>query len=788
MSESEERQFEKAVAKFLSEGLHTRRGLTGREYTAACRKAWDACRASPGFPFKVLIDPLQSIESMLANSTQEYIHYRVADELEAQKDPSMEIRCVALGAVKPDLSTGPDDGPPLVTEEPDAPETRHYLLAVFDVLGFSARLQEKGLSEITALYARLIDEAVTKEAMRTYTIVRFSETQNGSVIGVLPVRHAHFSDTILLWVPLVQHFIAPFIARCGDMVCEALRMGLPLRGALAAGPAVLHSRTGTFVGAPLVEAARLEQAQDWLGVSLGASMLAPDISREFDPNLVLPYAVPFKKGKSQVSADLALDWPRRFRARFGTDPVEAVRAVDTSPLHRVYYDNAARFAEFSAGPVFRSDGLHPPHLGELADAALNARQTQTPLSRHYEFILKDLSRTGTVGDSVAKFVGAVAQGRNPPEIPDGLPPGLQRYLRELSLAASGTAKFFKLVPCAVEAICMRLCGIPLTQEVDAILTDLEQYGKDSKQVSTFLRELAAGGTPTVPRRLSKGAGPFLKQALAWVNEGKVPSGLVSHVAEECLKARLGYAALDENALRVLSAMEGTRGIWPNVASYLRTVAAGEHGAVPADVSEPLRSDLIRLNLSTRLAGVQPPRTLEIMSVGFGDPATNVDLFTLIHELRSVRGKVTRVPEEAERTIQQFEAAAPERTVIAQRLRSLVTNEPPTPIPDNLPVALRMLLVQIEAAAKGKPIPLDPSLVGLAAIRTRHGGGAMGDCIMYSLQIMARSNTEATTLANYLWSIAHRGPAGPAPVLKEPQVAATAGEVRCLADKRSVVSA
>jgi hypothetical protein len=171
-----------------------------------------------------------------------------------------------------------------------------------------------------------------------------------------------------------------------------------------------------------------------------------------------------------------------------------------------------------------------------------------------------------------------------------------------------------------------------------------------------------------------------------------------------------------------------------------------------------------------------------MSVGFGDPATNVDLFTLIHELRSVGGKVTRVPEEAERAIQQFEAAAPERAVIAERLRSLVTNEPPTPIPDNLPVALRMLLVQIEAAAKGKPIPLDPSLVGLAAIRTRHGGGAMGDCIMYSLEIMARSSTEANTLAKYLWSIAKSGPAGPAPVLRESQFVATAGEVRCLADK------
>lgn len=105
--------------------------------------------------------------------------------------------------------------------------------------------------------------------MHSFSIIQFSKTQRGSIMGVLPVRHAHFSDTILLWVPLVQHFIAPFLARCADMVSEALQMGLPLRGAITAGKAVMHSRTGTFIGEPLVEAARLEQAQNWLGVSLG---------------------------------------------------------------------------------------------------------------------------------------------------------------------------------------------------------------------------------------------------------------------------------------------------------------------------------------------------------------------------------------------------------------------------------------------------------------------------------------------------------------------------------------
>lgn len=783
MSESEDNNFEKTVAEFLSEGLHTRRGMTAEQYTAVCRKAWDECQASTAFPFKILMDPLHSIDKMLASSTQEYIHWRVADELEVLKEPSTEIRCEALGLVKPDLSTGPDESPTLPTEEPEVPETRRYILAVFDVLGFSSLLSEKGLTEITSLYSRLIAEAVTKEPMRTYTNIRFSETQKGSVWGALPVQHAHFSDTIFLWVPLVQHFIDPFIARCADMVCEALKMGLPLRGALAVGPAVMHSRTGTFVGAPVVEAAKLEQSQDWLGASLGPSMLAVDVSIEFDPTLVIPYRVPFKKGRERVYAELALDWPSRFRVRFGTDPIDAIRAIDTSPAHHIYYNNAVKFAEFSAGPIFRSDGFHPPNLGELADAAIEARRTGTGMDRHHQFILKDLSRAGTVGNTVANFVQSIAVGEEPPEVSKELPRDMQRYLRELSLASGGTAKFFKMVPCAVEAVCMRLCGTPISQDAEATLSELEKFGRDGKDVAKFLRDLSTGGAPLVPRKLSRGMGPFLKQALAWVNEGKVPSGLVRHVAEDCMNARMGYRPLTDNAMRALRALEATNERWRKVAVFLREISDGENPAIPDGTPEPIYSNLMRVSLSSRLAGVQPPRTLEIISVGFGDPATGIDLFSLVHELSKVRGHIAVLPENVEQAIQEFEAAAPERVIVAHRLRSLISGDPQTDLPERLPIAIRLLLTQIEAVSNGKAIPLDPSLVGLAAIRTRHGGGPIGDCIMFSLHAMARGNAEMKTLANYLWSIANGGPAGPAPVLTEPHLAATAEEVRCLSERQ-----
>jgi len=116
--------------------------------------------------------------------------------------------------------------------------------------------------------------------------------------------------------------------------------------------------------------------------------------------------------------------------------------------------------------------------------------------------LKDLSRASTVGNTVANFVQSVAAGEEPLEISKELPRDMQRYLRELSLASGGTAKFFKMVPCAVEAVCMRLCGTPISQDAEATLSELEKFG-DGNDVAKFLRDLSTGGSR--PSRLKTAA-------------------------------------------------------------------------------------------------------------------------------------------------------------------------------------------------------------------------------------------------------------------------------------------
>lgn len=233
-------------------------------------------------------------------------------------------------------------------------------------------------------------------------------------------------------------------------------------------------------------------------------MLSHDISREFDPNLVVTYQVPVKPGTAGPSADLALDWPKRFSTRFGADPIAAITSIDVSPAHHVYYANAVKVAEHSDGPIFRTEGLQPLRLGELAQAAIQARQTETPLSNHHVLVLKDLARAGKEGSAVANFLTALAVAEELPDVPADLPAGLQRHLRELSRGADGSAKYVKLADCAIDAVSAHLCGTPLSSSSINTLGELEAVSPAGKNVATFIRALAERNKPDLPQHAPRG--------------------------------------------------------------------------------------------------------------------------------------------------------------------------------------------------------------------------------------------------------------------------------------------
>lgn len=235
-------------------------------------------------------------------------------------------------------------------EEPANPVAAPFLIGLFDVLGFKEWLKDAGLTQIQESYQNLIAKAVLKDSYRCLGLAELELQKYYTAVFSLPVGHAYFSDTILLWVPLTQLFVSPFLARCADLICESLVMRIPLRGAVAIGQAVMHGASSTYLGDPVVEAHKLEHAQDWIGASLGSSTTWPEFQRAMNPpREIILYDPPLKPTTDRdLISGMVLDWPRRWREKHSGDLRSLIAELDRKPEFSRYYQNAIQFASYSA--------------------------------------------------------------------------------------------------------------------------------------------------------------------------------------------------------------------------------------------------------------------------------------------------------------------------------------------------------------------------------------------------------------------------------------------------------
>ena len=237
--------------------------------------------------------------------------------------------------VYPTGALSPESAGPLATTN---------LVALFDVLGFEMMLREVGLATMYRKYDAMIKRAfLAAVAEDRYSLARgmlAGELRDGYL--KLPIRYAYFSDTLLIWTPLHNAFVGTFMDRCSSLICNALALDIPLRGAISVGEAILHKRSNTYIGEALVEAARLEAAQNVIGACLGQSVR----SISFPPNRVQRYIQPVKEGKEDLLSGLVLDWPRFWRDTYRASLVERIRALRSESFAK-YYDSALDFVAFS---------------------------------------------------------------------------------------------------------------------------------------------------------------------------------------------------------------------------------------------------------------------------------------------------------------------------------------------------------------------------------------------------------------------------------------------------------
>jgi len=226
------------------------------------------------------------------------------------------------------------------------PEISRFAFAMFDVLGFSNWIAETPLQEILDAYHVLIEDVVVKPNSKGG--VGAIQMPEGAVLTVTgPPGYAYFSDTILIWYPLVPAFVDSFVSSCNDLVCQALSMDIPLRGAIALGDAVLDPDAGMFLGTPIVEAANLEKGQNWVGTTLGKSAIWSPFLAQMHGTSIIEYAPPMKERYREFASPIVLDWPRRWRDTNEIPLAEKLQSLNKKPEKSLYWDNTIAFAEYS---------------------------------------------------------------------------------------------------------------------------------------------------------------------------------------------------------------------------------------------------------------------------------------------------------------------------------------------------------------------------------------------------------------------------------------------------------
>ncbi|PYP85858.1 MAG: hypothetical protein DMF61_14960 [Blastocatellia bacterium AA13] len=218
-----------------------------------------------------------------------------------------------------------------------------HLVCLLDVLGFESQLKALGLAGIHAKYSRLI-EYVKREKGGIDVV----PTPDGHVaVGWLVIGNAYFSDSLLFWTHYSPITLPSFTHCIAEAICFGLEVELPLRGAIAVGEAILDEGSGVFLGEPLVEVARTERTQHWVGASFGPSFAKPGFNDGFQLHTILPYKSHYKDRANEYATGMTVDWPRRWRESRKTDPRPTLMGLDRDPAFSTYYSSTESFIAFS---------------------------------------------------------------------------------------------------------------------------------------------------------------------------------------------------------------------------------------------------------------------------------------------------------------------------------------------------------------------------------------------------------------------------------------------------------
>ena len=182
-------------------------------------------------------------------------------------------------------------------------------VAFFDILGFSSWVESTGSKEVFTYVRGFYNLMVRSSLPGSIVNQDMSVELHKSDIGYI-----NFSDSIFFYsVDDSYQCLKTMLRVCGEfmnvVICGPSRM---LRGAIAHGEFYADPEANAYVGKALIDAYRLEEEQDWLGLSLHESV---EKIKDFDKakkehkGYIVKPLVPLKNNPTEFP--LCINWANK---------------------------------------------------------------------------------------------------------------------------------------------------------------------------------------------------------------------------------------------------------------------------------------------------------------------------------------------------------------------------------------------------------------------------------------------------------------------------------------------
>lgn len=226
-------------------------------------------------------------------------------------------------------------------------------LAFFDILGTSESIRQGEYNKVYDFYSYMVKLCSEEEIPLSFPSLPGSIKKDVETVLMFPMKHAFFSDTFIVWVeykPVFMMSLAGFYEKCMRIFTEAIKRGIPLRGAISRGDAIMDDDNKLYLGKPLVEAARAESCQNWLGIALTASLQESSLSEAWS---LLPYDDHIKTDKAKqyqepLFTSAVLDWPKLWRNTEKDEVGPYIEKMNINEKFSSYYENTIKFVRYSA--------------------------------------------------------------------------------------------------------------------------------------------------------------------------------------------------------------------------------------------------------------------------------------------------------------------------------------------------------------------------------------------------------------------------------------------------------